>query len=40
MHEQLELLNLPHPKLTLQGGPSLEETPSKLDRCLELWGHT
>ena len=26
-HEQLEILNLPHPKLTKQGGPSLEENP-------------
>ena len=33
-HEKLELLNLPYSKLTQKGGPSLEGTPSELDRCL------
>ena len=35
-HEQLELLNLPHPKLTPQDGPSLEENPSGLGWYLDL----
>ena len=39
MHEEtlkLELLNLPYPKLTQQGGPSLEGIPFNLDWCQEL----
>ena len=35
-HEQLELLNLPHLKSTLQDVPSLGENPVGLGQYLEL----
>ena len=34
-HEHLELLNLPHPKLTPQDVPLLYGSPSKLGQCLK-----